>query len=344
MPIAPAGGLSPFSTTSMLWSSQWPIKPEIVMEGGNVIEDSGFFSDCNEMSILSTYYKPTEWHFYPFKMTSASTAQASWFAAQIQTKYPSYWPETIRALMIHSAEWTERMKQQFLETNGKSSYRELVRTCGYGVPNLERALFSSNNSLTLIAESEIQPYKKKSGRYVTKEMNLHELPWPKDVLENLPVHTRVKMRVTLSYFIEPSPGERGWKNKYSYSSHGLRFYLNSPGEDIDSFQKRINKAAREDSQDGTATKSPADYWTLGRLRDTGSVHSDIWTGYASELASSNLIAVSPVVGWWRERHKMGRWKTKTRYSLIVSIETPIENIDIYTPVKNQIDIPVVIEI
>lgn len=36
-PIAPAGGLSPFSTTSNNWASRvWPIKPEVLLEGGNV--------------------------------------------------------------------------------------------------------------------------------------------------------------------------------------------------------------------------------------------------------------------------------------------------------------------
>ena len=31
------------------------------------------------------------------------------------------------------------------------------------------------------------------------------------------------MRVTLSYFIDPSPGARGWTTRYGYESHGLRF-------------------------------------------------------------------------------------------------------------------------
>ena len=34
-PIAPAGGLSPFSTTSVIWQPQWPLKPDVVFEGGN---------------------------------------------------------------------------------------------------------------------------------------------------------------------------------------------------------------------------------------------------------------------------------------------------------------------
>jgi hypothetical protein len=35
-------------------------------------------------------------------------------AAEIMGQYPNYWPETIRALIVHSAEWTENMKKDFL--------------------------------------------------------------------------------------------------------------------------------------------------------------------------------------------------------------------------------------
>ena len=102
------------------------------------------------------------------------------------------WPETVRGLMVHSAEWTDVMKSQFLEDESKkTSYAQLLRTCGYGVPNLGKALYSAANSLTLIAQAELQPFDRKSdgSGYKTNEMHLHELPWPKDVLLGLPPST-----------------------------------------------------------------------------------------------------------------------------------------------------------
>jgi len=51
--------------------------------------------------------------FTTFEATSAASALASRFAAQNWVQYPSLWPETIRALMVHSAEWTEQMCRQF---------------------------------------------------------------------------------------------------------------------------------------------------------------------------------------------------------------------------------------
>lgn len=154
------------------------------------------------------------------------------------------------------------------------------------------------------------------------------------------------MRVTLSYFIEPGLGEVGWRDRYRYASHALRFDLISPTESKEQFVKRINKAARAEEEDHPGTPSASSHWIIGQARDKGSIHSDIWNGTSAELADSNIIAVSPRIGWWRERAYLGRWNRKTRYSLIVSITTPDENVDVYTPVATQIGIttPVVIEL
>jgi hypothetical protein len=348
-PIAPRGGLSPFTTVSSTWENKWPIKPEIVMEGGNAAYDeSGFSTQCDDLSPLSTFWKPTENYFHPFIMTSAASAQAAWFAAQIQSQYPEFWPETIRALMVHSAEWTDMLKDQFLDNETrKGPYAKLLRVCGYGVPSLERALYSASNSLTLISERELQPFdKKESGNgFRTKEMHLYDLPWPKDSLLALPDGMEVKMRITLSYFVEPGPGEVGWKDRYRYASHQLRFDVKSPSESVDEFMKRINKAVREEDEGSPGTQSASDYWLIGsNARNRGSIHSDIWSGNAAELAASNIIAIYPVIGWWRERHHLGKWNFRTRYSLIVSIHTPEETVDIYTPVANQVGIAVPVTI
>jgi len=345
LPLAPKGGLSPFTTTSRQWEEKWPIKPDVVFEGGNLaINSDNFPTKCDELSALSTYYKPIVRSFESFEATSLATAQASWFAAQIQAQYPDYWPETIRALMVHSAEWTDELKRQFLENNSKTAYKNLLKICGYGVPNLYQAIQSASNSLTLIAQNEIQPFDKDKSGYKCKEMHFYALKWPKDVLQSLPLDTVVKMRITLSYFIEPGPGEIGWKDRYRYASHGLRFDIKSPNERPDQFEKRINIAEREKGEKSPETDSASDYWLFGsQARNKGSIHSDIWKGSAAELAESNVIAIYPVVGWWRERHHLGKWSRSTRYALVVSISTPEETVDIYTPVANQIGITIPIQ-
>ena len=348
IPIAPKDGISPFSTTSSLWDDKHcPIKPEIVMEGGNAgVNSAGFPTEIPDLSILTTNDDfVNTGQFTYFGMTSAATAKAAWLAAQIQTEYPDYWPETVRALIIHSAEWTDKMKEQFLDNEAKKSYKNLLRRCGYGVPNIDRAVYSASNSLTLISQRSIQPFHKIDGKYKTKEMHLYELPWPKEVLQELPPATKVSMRVTLSYFIEPGPGQIGWDNKYRYSSFGLKFDINSPGESSEEFTRRINQAVRDEENGHPGTDSASDYWTIGEQgRDKGSIHSDTWNGSAAELAASNIVAVYPRIGWWKERHYLNKYDNSTRYSLIVSITTEEEDIDIYTPVAVKVNVPVSVQI
>lgn len=340
IPLAQPGELSPFSSTSCNWEKKWPVKPDIVFEGGNAAKSPyGFIEAHAGLSLLSTGYEPTISQFRWINATSAATAQAARMAAMIQTRYPNAWPETIRGLMIHSAEWPGAMLRQFFpESDGrrlsKSEYARLLRICGYGVPNVSRALACASNSLTLISQAELQPYVKQEGGsgYSTKDMRLYNLPWPREELLALG-ETKVTLRVTLSYFIEPGPGEVGWKDRYRYASCGLRFALNSQGESEQDFLKRLNQAAREDGEGKPDTSSGSERWLIGSNgRDIGSVHSDIWEGTAADIATCNLLGVYPVIGWWRERAWLGRYDRKVRYSLIVSLHTPDESIDIYTPV------------
>lgn len=220
-----------------------------------------------------------------------------------------------------------------------------LRCYGYGVPHLQEALRSVHNAATLVIEETLQPFhevakqneKGHTKRSIqTKDMHLHRLPWPTQVLEDLG-EIEVRMRVTLSYFIEPGPGRRGWKRKYRYQSHGLRFDVKRPEENEDEFHKRISNAAREEDEKvdgGTDDRQ----WTVGpQLRSKGSIHCDTWTGTAVELARCGVLAVFPVSGWWRERKHLKCWDRQARYTLIVTIETP--ETDVYTPIAHQIGIP-----
>lgn len=90
-----------------------------------------------------------------------------------------------------------------------------------------------------------------------------------------------------------------------------------------------------------ATRSDDRKWELGQqLRRKGSIHSDTWTGTAAKLSECGVIAVYPVTGWWKERPHLDRWNRRSRYSLIVTIETPQVDVDLYTPIATQIGVPV----
>jgi hypothetical protein len=335
-PIAPWGDLSPRSRTSVSWENQWPIRPDIVCEGGNYASDGENSAQIiDDLSLLTTYYRPDKRFFESMSDTSCATALASYMAARILSENPKYWPETIRALIVHSAEWTVRMIANFPKKLKQQDKKNLIRRYGYGVPDLDRALKSSNSDLTMVIEDQLTPFKKDGSVIKTDKMNLHSLPWPKEKLEQLG-EAKVELRVTLSYFIEPNPGERGYKRKHHYASYGLRFQVKKPLETHDQFRHRINKATRKEEKNISGSKEE-DNWFLGpHLRSQGSLHSDIWTGTSVDLASRGMIGVYPVGGWWKEQTQEERHDQPVRYTLIVTIRVPEIECDIYTPVSNLI--------
>lgn len=346
--LAPLGGLSPFTTTSAAWDKAWPLKPDVVFEGGNLAKNTGdgFISREPSLVLLTTHYKHTEKLFTTTNATSAASALCARMAGQLMSAYPQLTPETIRALIIHSAEWTENMRQKYLPANKspiKNDYVNLIRHCGWGVPNIESAKWSASNSLTLIVEDKVHPYKKVKSDIKTRDMNLHTLPWPKEELEALG-ETKVSMRVTLSYFIEPNPSARGIASKFHYPSCRLRFDVRRALESTEDFLARVNAAALLEEDEHHMNTQDSDWKLGGQNRHKGSLHQDVWEGTAADLASRGFLAVYPAMGWWRTRPKLERYNHPINYSLIVTLRTPETDVDIYNAVAQQLEIPVEITV
>lgn len=336
-PLAQAGDIAPATTTSLIWKkTNWPIKPDVVFEGGNAAlnQEQGEIDLPESLSLLTTNYKSNIYapSFASISDTSAAAAQAANMAAILSHEYPEFWPETLRALLVHSAEWTPKMMSIY-PIKTRINKEHLLRICGYGVPDLNRALWSANNHLTLVAQEQLKPFE---GRAM-KHLNIHNIPWPSQTLLDLG-EAEVKMRVTLSYFIEPNPARRGWEHKFRYQSHGLRFDVKTPTESKTEFLTRLNrKRWDEEKRDSVTSTGDSSRWFLGeQIRSKGSIHSDVWIGTAAELAERGMIAVYPVVGWWREKHTQGHTEKMARYSLIVSISTDSVEVDLYTPIETQI--------
>jgi len=336
-PTASHGNISPYTTTSHIWASEWPLKPDIVMEGGNTAENKYGKAQADSLSLLTTNHQLLEKPFTAMWATSAASALASKMCAQIIDKYPAIRAETVRALIVHSASWTPAMLRQFncdKPKNYKNEYINLVRICGFGVPNLTRAMSSMKNDFTMIIEDSLKPYKFANNNCRNNEIKFYSLPFPQKELLKLG-ETDVEMRVTLSYFIEPNPSSRG-RTHHSYKSHGLRFDVKNPYESEANFMGRLTKAMQKEGID-YINDTPDRWWTLGKNgRTKGSIHSDIWRGSAVDLAGCGNIAIYPVNGWWRDRQK-GKTAINNiaHYSLLVSIRTSVD-IDLMTSVELKI--------
>lgn len=110
---------------------------------------------------------------------------------------------------------------------------------------------------------------------------------------------------------------------------------------------RVNRDAQRD-EEGSATGSAAstsDRWLIGaNQRNLGSLHQDEWTGSGQELAASGALAVYPVGGWWKNNGRADRTSLPVRYALLVSLKTQYAGIDLYTPIANEIRVPVEIAV
>jgi hypothetical protein len=315
-----------------------------VLEGGNLIVDASGtqFDQHDDVSLLTTSNAPFRL-LTTANATSAATAQAGRLAAIAMEQYPALWPETVRGLLVHAAEWTPAMEAHFRAAGATKTARvQLIRRYGWGVPTEGRVLSSAASAVTLMIQDEFLPFEPRQSGIAMRALRFHELPWPREQLRDL-FGATVRMRVTLSYFVEPNPSNRGWRGKYRYPSHGLRFDVKRPTETLDEFRRRLgNQAAREEADEAPPPETGSDNrWYIGnRLRNTGSLHADVWTGTGAELANSGYIGITPVGGWWKENARRDRAGLPVRYALLVSLHTDAVATDIYTPIANQIGITV----
>jgi len=349
-PVALNCNLSPFTRTSHAWCDgrkDWPIAPDVVMEGGNIgrhRDRSDEYPQLSSLVPLSTAANFALKPITPFNATSSATALASRMAARILQRYPDARPETIRGLLVHSARWPQELLDREKFDPHKSGncgrVQQLMRGYGHGVVNEQRALDSLSNQTTFFTEDSIQPYKGKAGDASFNECHLISLPWPRALFEGNPDAT-FSLRVTLSYFIQPNPGTRSWDNgkKYKYASHLLGFTPKHAGHSMAEFRSRLN--ADEESLADSLT-DPG--WAVGDQlrRKGGSLIQDVWKGSATDLADMEAIAVFPrAKGWWatrkydQDRQEHNCHLKSVPYSLIISIETEAD-LPVYTSVSSAI--------
>lgn len=333
-PLAAPGGISPLSRSTYSWvNANWRVKPEIVMEGGNVTYSPAYgVSTDPDLSVITTSQDLSQ-PLIDFNATSAATALATNLAAKIKEANPDLSVLSVRALLVHSAEWTSEMNKL-----GKAE--DIMPLCGYGVPNEAVATFSSEKCATFVFENEIVPFiKGSSSNNIYNEMHYYDLPWPSELLETMH-DENVTMRITLSYYVKPAPGRGGRNNKYRYPSATLYFDIKKSTETEKEFLARCNKNDEEDSS--SKSKNATKLWNVGiGRRKNGTVQSDWITCTAQQLAECGKIVVCPSCGWWKER-KLKNVDNKIKYSLVVSIKS--EKTEIYqaveTAIKNRIGITI----
>lgn len=335
------GGISPYTSTGLV-GNEWPIKPDVVMEGGN-LAIFGTLPDATvpTLSALTTSNRHTLGQpIGLMSMTSEASARAAYLAGRIWALEPKLRPETVRALIVHSASWSKAMLEDF------PGQADRLLACGYGVPNEQLASECAQGVATVVVEDamanaaiEAEPKKTTPKKPTTKttepkvrrKVKLFRLPLPESLLTD--ADPDVELRVTLSYFTEP--------NKYgrrTYHGLDLTWDMQGPQESEQAFLERINALKRQRNADGKRVKSSKTKsfdWEIGiNPRSRGTVQSDRWRGKMSALVGDKLIAIVPVLGWWDQRKALR--EHKMNFSLIVSVLGP----GVYAAIKPKVELPV----
>ena len=343
-PLVAANHVSPFSCGSNSFTADLtPIKPEVLFEAGNMAVDAA--DECGRhpsLSLLTAGRDAVAEPLIPFEATSAAVGVAGSFIGGLQAALPDLWPESHRALAVQSAHWPGPIQSQLIGRGAhwkggkKSEKQRILREVGYGLPNLNRAILSARNDLTLLAEATLQPFARSQAgnTAVYNDMHFYDLPWPRGCLEDLENEV-VTMKVTLSYFIEPNLTGRAATRPDTYRSFGLRFEMKKRTETLEAFKHRVNAAQ---DADGSVPATEASCWLLGpKAISAGSLHCDLWRGYAIDLAAHDAIAIYPVGGWWKSHVGQRRMESHARYALAISIDASGRGVDLAAEVEGVIN-------
>jgi hypothetical protein len=93
-----------------------------------------------------------------------------------QRKYPNFWPETLRGLLVHSAEWTPGMMDGTdLAEQPKASKIAFLRRYGYGVPQQTHLVNSYDSQPCIVIQDRLQPFSpSENGQSIV----FHEMEFP----------------------------------------------------------------------------------------------------------------------------------------------------------------------
>ena len=221
------GDCSAFSRSGLgIWSS---IKPEVVELGGDFMYAPGTPPTLGTPDVASAFYPElvrSTRNGGPAVArdgvgTSFSAPKVARIAARLQAILPEESCLLYRALIAQSARWPEWSSE--LEPEQQAA---LLKTIGYGAPDMERATTNTEYRSTLIS-----PEDRDIG---AGDCHIYQVPVPAELRRPGEEH-RILVEVTLSYVAQPRRTRRSHRG---YLSVWLDWRASREGESIEAFFTR----------------------------------------------------------------------------------------------------------
>ena len=257
--------------------------------------------------------------------TSFAAPKVTHIAAALAAAFPQESTLLYRALIVQSARlpaWTN---------NSVTDLYSAIRTMGYGIPDINRALGNSPNRVTLTT---------RGLEYIkARQVKVYQVKVPENFLPQGEGFD-ILIEITLSYVAQPRPTRR---NRRKYLSTWLDWTCSKRGEDPDCFLDRV--LSEYNALEETDKGDKLFRWTLGKKqfkptneqthpkgidgivkelsRSTGTVQKDWATVKSYELREGFCIAVVGHIGWNQDS------SAEVPFALAVSFETVNSDINLY---------------
>ncbi len=321
---------SAFSCTGFgIWNT---IKPEVVEYGGDFVIDS-------ETSPSFTTPEPVCPELVRSTLnggrsvsadavgTSFAAPKVTHIAAGLAAAYPDENALLYRALIVQSArlpDWTGESIEKLYHG---------IRTMGYGIPALDRAIGNSPTRVTLTTQG---------NEYIrAKQAKVYQVVIPEFVLRQGEGFD-ILIEITLSYAAEP---RRTRRNRRKYLSTWLDWTCSKRGEDSavflngvlkeydlpppeadegeDPFKWTLGKRQMRSNGDGPRSARGIDGRVKAASRSTGTIQKDWAVVKSFNLREGFCIAVIGHEGWNKDP------EATVPYSLVVSFEAINSEVPIY---------------
>ncbi|HEY9803844.1 MAG TPA: S8 family peptidase [Leptolyngbyaceae cyanobacterium] len=308
------------------------IKPEVVEYGGDYVIDSPTSPNfTTPESVCPELIRSTRDGGKAVSAdavgTSFAAPKVTHIAAALEAAFPQESTLLYRALIVQSARlpaWTNSL-------NAKELYHA-IRTMGYGLPDINRALGNSPNRVTLTTRG--------LERIKARQAKVYQVKVPENFLPQGEGFD-ILIEITLSYVAEP---RRTRRNRRKYLSTWLDWTCSKRGEDPDRFLDRV--LSEYDAPEEAEKGDKLFRWTLGKKqfkptngqtqpngidgivkelsRSTGTVQKDWATVKSYELREGFCIAVVGHTGWNQDSN------ADVPFALAVSFETVNSDINLYS--------------
>ena len=312
---------SAFSATGLgMWRT---VKPEVVVPSGDFVFDSGQPPSVKvrreaAMRLPRSTSKGGTLVDADDVGTSFAAPLVSALAGRILNEYPHLSMQHVRALIGLSARWPDWCEA----ANTSADRLKVLRHIGFGIPDFERAIRSSDSSVTLLS-GDLE-------NIGMREAHLYQIPIPESIRE-LAWEREIRIDVSMSYVALPRATRRQHRG---YLSTWLDWVSKRQNETIEEFRGRILDLAENDEDEGLFADQDLP-WTIrersnwgdvaGVGRNYGTLQRDWCCIKGIDLPDNLCFAVIGHGGW----DKTGRHRAK--YALGVSFECIGGGVDLYSP-------------